>query len=221
MFKVIFALVFIMLFSPRLGFATPAVLIEEGNKSDISGWKTMEKPVSEGKSIIKMYEEQEFEDAFALRAKRRVGVGLSLEGQAGFYGSLIELNFTPEDSAVTGFGGGSQYSSFSLQWKHVFGGSVVTPYSAFGFNRWFSLSGNAKSIGKTNPPFLGSKFLTAEEKATGRFEKNLISPAVGLQYYQLDGPYKGLGVFVELVLLMEVADLAPVATGGIGTLYYF
>lgn len=221
MFKIIIALLLITLFSPRLGFAAPAVLIEEGNKSISGGWKSMEKPVSEGKSILQIHQEQEFESAIELRAKRRVGVGLSLEGQSGFYGGLIELNFSPEDSAVTGFGGGTQYNSFSLQWKHVFGGGSVTPYSALGFNRWFSVSGNAKAVGSTNPSFLGSKFLTAEEKATGRFEKNLISPALGLQYYQLDGPYKGLGVFVEVVLLMEVSDLSPVATGGLGTLYYF
>lgn len=221
MLKIIFALICITLFSPRLGFAAPAVLIEEGGKLKNDGWKNMERPVSEGKSILQVYQDQEFESAFDLRTKRRVGVGLSLEGQAGFYGGLIELNFAPEDSAITGFGGGAQYNSFSLQWKHIFGGTKVTPYSALGFNRWFSLSGNSKSIGSTNPSFLGSKFLTAEEKATGRFEKNLLSPAIGLQYYQLDGPYKGLGVFVEVVLLMETSDLSPVATGGLGTLYYF
>jgi hypothetical protein len=217
-----------MLFCPRLGFAGPAVLIEENQQNyeqDSGGWKNRSKPISEGKSILQHYSDQTFNSTYDLRLKRKVGIGAAVAGAVGVYGGLIELNFAPDDSVVTGFGGGPRFNSFMFQWKHLLGNTesdgFIHPYLGFGYSRWFSVSGNNSSMAKTTPSFLGSRFLSEEEKITGRFEKNLLIPSLGLQYFQLDGEYRGLGVFVEVDVILETSDLSPVPTGGVGTIYYF
>jgi hypothetical protein len=204
-------------------FAGPAVLIEE-NGTAVQNTQQKEsriQPLSQRKSLRDIYENQEFDYALDLRAKRRVGVGAMTAGSTGLLGALVELNFTPENSVITAFGGGTGFNSFNFQWKHVFGGQTFSPYAGVGYARWYSASGSGENLEKTTPSLLAGKFLSEEEKRTGRFAVDLITPTLGIQYNQLFGPYVGTAVFAEITFLTDVSDLSPVPTGGLGALYYF
>jgi hypothetical protein len=238
MFKNLFAILLIGLFSPNLGFAAPAVLIEENSKpietqtitvdgqvvkskKAPSGWQNREQPLAEGKSLTELYTGQEFSTALEMRARRRVGVGLATSGQLGLAGVLIELNFAATDSFIAGFGGGPKFNSIAFEWKHVFGGKAISPYTTLGYAHWYNSNPKNGKLEKTTPEILGTRFLTSEEKQTGLFAKDFFIPSVGLQYNQLVGPYVGTSFFAEVVLLIEASDLNPVPTGAVGALYYF
>lgn len=226
MIKGVVVLLLIALFSPRLGFAAgPAVLIEEvgppksANKA--RGWTPNERPVSQSQSLKEIYVGQEFTSASEMRSRRRVGIGVSTLGEVGLAGALIELNFAPENSAVIGYGGGPKYNAISFDWKHIFGGQAVSPYMSLGFAHWYNSNDKGGSLNKSTPDFLAGRYLSDEEKRTGRFSKDFFVPSVGLQYNQLVGPYVGTAFFVQVVLMMEASDLSPIPTGSLGALYYF
>lgn len=236
MIKNMIAILLIGLFSPDLGFAAPAVLIEENPSpgriqsievdgkvvgSSGSGWVKRDKALSESRSLREVYADHEFSTALDLRARRRVGVGFSMAGQTGIGGALIELNFSPANSVVTGFGGGPRYNALALEWKHVFGGRSISPYSTLGYSHWYSSSSKAAPLERTTPGYLGSRFLTSDEKQTGIFAKDFLIPSAGLQFNQLSGPYVGTSIFVEVLFMMEASELSPMPTGSLGMLYYF
>lgn len=204
--------------------AGTAVLIEEAS-SGVTGWKNMPHPISQGKSVIQHYKDQIFDSSYDLRLRRKVGVGATLAGTTGAYGALIELNFAPENSILVGFGGGPHYSSLAFGVKRFLGsmenGAVINPYVGVSYAHWFSNAGGAGSMASSTPAFLANRLLSTEEKNTGKFEKSLLIPALGLQYFQLDGAYKGLGVFVEADILIDASDPSPIPTGGIGSVFYF
>lgn len=225
-FLAVLAFLVIGIFSSNLGFAQ-AVLVEEGgrvinnSRADEDGWVKKNKALAQGKSIREIYSYQEFQDAYEMKQKRRVGVGLVAAGQMGLAGAIVDLNFTADNSFVVSFGGGPLYNSFSFQGKHSFYGKSINPYLAFGLAHWSSKSGNKKEIERTNPSFLGSKYLSKEEKASGEFAKTFLIPSVGLQYNQLFGRSVGTSLFAEVLLFMHPEDLTPVPTGSIGSIYYF
>ncbi len=232
------AILLVALFSPDLGFAAPAVLIEDSNKAvevqtiDVDGqsvksnkstnqWQKRDHALGESRSLNELYTGQEFANAFEMRSRRRVGVGLGTSGQLGLAGALIELNFAAMDSFVAGYGGGPRFNALAFEWKHVLGGRSISPYTTLGYAHWFNSNSKGGTIEKTTPSILGSRFLSSEEKSTGVFAKEFIIPSVGLQYNQLVGPSVGTSFFAEVVILMEASDLTPVPTGAIGALYYF
>jgi hypothetical protein len=190
--------------------AQKAVLIEDPSRSLFSNQEKAtetQRPTS-------------FDNLYDLRAKRRVGVGLSTAGQLGLLGFTAELNFTVSESAVIGFGTGGSYNSITGQWKHVFPGTKLAPYTTIGYSRWFS-TGQGGDVNKSSPSFLSQKFLTDTEKQTGKFGKDLLIPSAGLQYHLLSGPYVGASVFVEIMLVASLANLESAPTGALGMNYYF
>lgn len=206
---------------PLFSFAGPAVLFEEVEVKDTKDIKESQiVPLSQRTSLRSRYEMQEFDSIFDLRTQRRVGLGAMTSGATGLLGVLIELNLTPMESAVIGFGGGDQYQAFNFQWRHIFGGESFSPYAGIGYARWYNASGGG-SVGKTTPSFLESQFLTDAQKRSGRFGIDLLTPTAGIQYSFLNGEYTGLGIFAELVILTEVSKLSSAPTGALGALYYF
>jgi hypothetical protein len=216
-------------------FAGPAVLFDdvvvdkiqsiplpESQKSIKAGKIQQEgsiTPLSQRSSLKSIYDGQEFDSTVALRSQRRVGLGAQTSGATGLLGALIELNLNPSSSALVGFGGGPGYNAFNFQWKYVFDGVHFSPYAGVGYSRWYNASN--KSIGKTNPTVLESKFLSEKQKQSGEFAVDLLTPTLGLQYNFLSGEYKGLGVFGEIVFLTEVSSLSPAPVGSLGAIYYF
>lgn len=204
----------------HISFAGPAVLIEdEPEDNSSSAAMTDISPLSQRTTYRQSHDGQKFSGAYELRSLRRVGVGAEFAGASGLMGALIELNFVPEDSLITGFGGGSGYNSFQMGWHHVFGGEKLTPYAGLGYVRWYNSSN--KSADETNPKFLATKFLSEKEKQTGQYSVNFFSPNLGLQYHVLSGDYVGTTVFTEIRLFMSMAHLSPEALGSLGTIYYF
>lgn len=224
------------LFFSQLAFGSPAVLIEESpithessgsisstsesnSSSSSSSSEKLITPLSQRASIHDV-ESQSFDDAFALRAKRRVGVGMSTMGQLGMLGGMLELNFTPENAAILGFGGGPGYTAFDFGWKYLLGGQSFTPYVSLGYAGWHSSSGG--SISNSTPSALTSKFLSDSEMKSGKFDVGFLTPTAGLQYTQTSGEYLGWGGFIELTMMTKFTNglgWAPLAS--LGGMYYF
>lgn len=199
----------------------PAVTIErEAPAADQDGAKQIT-PLSQRSSARDAYEAYGYESALEMRARRRVGVGFATSGQMGLMGAMVDMNFTPENSVILGFGGGPKYNAFAFHWKHIFGGKVFSPYSNLGYARWYNASGQNGGISKTNPTYLASKFMSDEEKRTGKFSVDLLTPSLGIQYNQLVGPYMGTSVFMEIMLLTSIDNMKQVPTASLGMLYYF
>ena len=175
-------------------------------------------PRSSSRGVFEVYG---YQSIYEMRSRRRFGVGLATSGQMGLMGALVEYNATPENSLVLGAGGGPHYSSFSAQWKHLFSGQHFAPYSSLGFARWYNASGQSGSVVKTNPSPLASKFLSENEKQSGKFSVELFTPSLGLQYSPLAGSYIGASLFAEIVMLVEIESLQQAPVGSLGMLYYF
>jgi hypothetical protein len=176
-------------------------------------------PLSQ-RSSARISEEPVFNSVMELRARKRMGAGIATNGYLGLYGALLELNFSPEHSVMVGAGGGPRYNSFTAQWKRSFNGTTFAPYVGAGYALWYN-SGNPRSIEKTTPSFLGSRWLGEEEKNTGRFEVNILTATAGMQYYQLGTEYEGASLFAEVTMLVSVASPNPIPTGALGLMYYF
>jgi hypothetical protein len=213
---------FVLCFS-LLSMAAPAVLVEEVEPSSVDKKASAHEitPLSQRTSLREVYQSQEFDNLFELRNTRRVGVGASVLGATGLLGGLLELNLTPSDSFVGGFGGGQGYGAFNFQWKHILGGRQFSPYLGVGYAQWYNASGDEKKIGKTVPNELSSKFLTDEEKQSGKFQVSLLNPQVGLQYTVFSGPWTGVTFFGEINFLMRFSNPSPTPIAGFGSIYYF
>jgi hypothetical protein len=212
------------LFCAHVTYASPAVLIEEAPMTPAASAESVHEkqivPLSQRASIHDL-ETQSFEDAFALRSQKRVGVGLSLMGQLGMAGAMLELNFTPENALNLGFGGGPGYSSFGLGWKYLLGGQSLTPYLSGGYSMWHS-SGGGGRLQNATPSVLSSRFLSTEQKNSGQFELSFLTPTAGLQYTQLSGEALGWSGFLELTMMTKFSQglaIAPLAS--LGGIYYF
>lgn len=222
------------LFLSQAAWSAPAVLFEEVEvpgvpkeseaplrKRKAATTESEIRPLSQRSSLKSIYEGQEFNSTEELRSKRRVGLGALTAGNVGLFGAMIELNLSPSQSAITAFGGGPGFNALNFQWKYVMGGQAFSPYAGLGYARWYNASDSKGGLDKTTPAVLGSRFLTQEQKRTGEFTVDLITPTLGLQYNQLSGEYTGMGLFGEIDFLTKVPDFAPVATGALGILYYF
>ena len=159
--------------------------------------------------------------AMELRKIRRAGIGLSAAGALGIYGINLELNFTPKWGANFGYGGGSGFQSFSISGKRFLGGETILPYIAAGYSNWASNSDQNRDLKKSSPSFLADRFLTEVEKRTGQFSTHLLFPSIGAQYLQPSGPWTGYSLYLELVMLVDIAELVSAPTGGLGFVYYF
>ena len=162
-----------------------------------------------------------YDSTLSMRAQRRVGAGLQIGGQAGMAGINLELNITPENSALLGFGGGPKYNSFSLAWKYIFGGNMFAPYFSTTLSRWYNAGKGSANFNDSNPSFLVNKFLTADERRSGVFGKDLLIPAFGLQMNLLKGKYAGFSVYTEIMMAINLDGFDQVPTGTMGTMYYF
>lgn len=153
-----------------------------------------------------------------LREKRKMGIGAGVGGTLGHAGLNFELNIEDADGVVAGFGGGKDFGSFQLAWKHVFAGQFLSPYLTAGYSRWYN-SSNGKNFEGTSGVL--NRVLTDSEKATGIFAKDFMNASVGLQYNQLSGPMSGISVYGELNAMYEVSETMFLPNGSVGAFYYF
>lgn len=207
--------------------AQKAVLIEDnGQDVQSSTAKTHRQSTEEsilfGRSRLEPVRQQSsYQNAAEMRSHRRVGAGGLFAGSAGLLGVQAELNYSALDSAVVGIGGGARFSTLGFQWKHVFGGSNISPYSSLGYSRWTSTAKDGSSFGTSNPSYLSAKMLTDSEKQSGDFSLDMLTAGAGLQYNFLSGEYAGTAVFIEVVWLARTSSFAGTQTGSVGALFYF
>ncbi|MCB0393173.1 MAG: hypothetical protein KDD25_01360 [Bdellovibrionales bacterium] len=159
--------------------------------------------------------------AYEMRELRRMGVGAGVAGVYGITGVHLELNLNPKISPQIGFGLSTEFQTFHIQIKRIFGGESILPYLAVGYARWSNNGEQAGGIDKTNPGFVAEQFMSEEEKKKGIVDSHLIYPAAGVQYLVLNGPWAGVGVSAEVDVLVEVDSLEAAATGSIAGTYYF
>jgi hypothetical protein len=156
-----------------------------------------------------------------LRSRRRVGVGAVVAGPLGAGGLGLELNVSPRTSVVLGYGGGRPFQSFTFQVKRSLAGRYFIPYLAGGYARWYGNATSAAAFSDTYPAILGERFLAKDAQVSGKFSQDIIYPAFGIQYLQLDGPWAGLSFHLEGVVLVDLLDLVAAPTASLGMLYYF
>lgn len=156
-----------------------------------------------------------------MRTTRRVGIGLTGGGAAGTIGTNLELNFSDESGIVLGFGGGSpSFQSFWVQYKGVLTGDWLLPYYTLGYTHWENY-GKQYPVSETTPGFLAEKFMSEKEKREGRINENLLLPGFGLQYVKLGGSFAGSSLYLEVQVLIDIADFIAAPTASFGYLYYF
>lgn len=152
------------------------------------------------------------------RTIRRVGVGSSIGGTHGIAGFNLDLNFTEQTTFGLGYGLGSPFKAFSMYVRRYFGSTTFSPYFAGGYTRW---THDGDPTSSTTPNILYDRFLTDEQKKAGKFAKNFLYPALGIQYNQLDGEWAGLAFALELDFLVDVESLKSGTTAGVNCTYFF
>ncbi len=158
--------------------------------------------------------------AHDFRQKRKVGIFMNGLGSLGLYGVSLEFNAAKDWGVSLGFGGGSDFQAFNVQYKYVFGGASIAPYASAGITRWYTTNDQG-TFSETNPGFLKEKFLNEEEIAIGRINANLIYPGLGLQYLGLKGEYAGYSAYLEISILTDLLELEIQPVAGFGFGYYF
>lgn len=172
-----------------------------------------------GRSKAK-YKPKVAKDAYTFRNLRRVGIGGQVLGPLGMAGINLEMNFHPQWSILTGFGGGPGYQSFSVQYKMVLSGNSFVPYGTFGISRWYNY-GDAGAIKDSTPALLYENLMSKSDKEKGKINEVLIFPSFGLQYLNLDGDWAGFSMALEVNLLFDIMDFEIAPTIGLGSTYYF
>lgn len=161
--------------------------------------------------------DQGYADIGELRRTRRVGVGASFLGRAGFIGLDTELNLAAEHSALASIGGGPGYTGVSLgykwtpftsRWHPSFGGAVAG---------WVSESENFRN-GATVPAFFRPR---SGQEGESRLRAVYVIPSVGLQSLQTRGPGVGGMIFAEALFFVDVSTLAVQPLGSVGARYFF
>lgn len=153
------------------------------------------------------------------RNVRRVGIGSGIGGTHGIAGLNLDLNFTEETTFGLGYGLGSPFKAFSMYVRRYMGSKTFAPYFAGGYTRWTNDGGTA--VNSSTPNLLAERFLTEEQKKAGKFQKNFLYPALGIQYNQLNGDWAGISFALELDFLVDVENLVTGTTGGINCTYFF
>ncbi len=155
-----------------------------------------------------------------LRKVRRLGFGVMTAGPLGLGGLDLELNFSSRSSLLFGFGGGPGYQSWTAQYKRVLAGEWLLPYMAVGFSHWYNFE-KKPGIKETSPGILEERLMSQSDKEAGIIDEYLIYPAAGVQFVQLDGPWAGFSVSLEVDVLLDLVDFVAAPTGGVGVSYYF
>lgn len=161
-----------------------------------------------------------FHDMYSLKSRDKAGISTTVAGPMGLFGVSIDLNFTPETTFSIGGGISQGFDAYDMDIKTDLTSGAFQAFFVGGFARWFSNRAHA-NLKNASPSFLYSKFLNSYERKTGIFAKNIIYPGLGLQYTELHGEYAGLGLFGEVITMMELSRLTLVPTAGLGAIYYF
>lgn len=154
-----------------------------------------------------------------IRNERKIGVGGQMLGASGTAGFLLELNFHPSWGLNVGYGGGSDFQTFLVEYKQILSVGTFSTYGLLGFTHWFGDTGSR--LDSTNPGFVADEFMSSRDRRVGKISESLIYPGIGLQYITMSGDFQGFSVFGHLILLSDLEDFVFVPTIALGTIYYF
>ncbi len=198
-----------------------AVLVDESAQDSLSGDKVESSSIFSGghSSSSSARAKDVYEDLASFKRKKKMGISTTFAGATGLIGVNLDLNIF-EDFAISLGGGVSHgFNSYNIHVKQTLGNDAFQPYFAFGYSRWFSNGGGP--VDHTSPSLVVNKFLSEGAKHSGQFAENILYPAIGLQYVNLTGDYQGLGFFGELLMVMDMNNLAVGPTAGVGSIFYF
>lgn len=175
-------------------------------------------PARERGNLKSYFDRKDYVDLYQLRSARRMGVGVEVLGRLGMVGVDFDFNFDPAHSATAGIGAGPQYFSYSLGYKHVLTGNNLSPYVGVALNRMTAGSGTPMT--ESTPGWINDYFLTDADRTDKGFQKNFISPQLGLQFTQFYGPSAGGSFFFEVLLMYEIETRRTAPVGALGMMYY-
>lgn len=161
--------------------------------------------------------ENPYSDVAELRRTRRVGVGASFLGRAGFIGLDAELNLLPDHSFLASLGGGPGYTGVSVGYKWTPFTSRWHPSFSMAMSSWVSESENFRD-GATLPSFFRPK---SGQTSDPRLRAIYLVPAIGIQSLQIRGPGVGGMIFAEALLFTETSTFAVQPLGSVGAKYFF
>lgn len=152
-----------------------------------------------------------------LRARRRVGVGASFLGRAGFIGLDAELNLHPQHSLIASIGGGPGYDGASVGYKWTIFDGSWHPTMSFALAGW-----SADDLRLNHESAIPAFFRpNPGQPASDPVRQIYFIPGVGLQTLQLAGDGVGGMIFVEVLLFTELPTFAVSPTGSVGAKYFF
>lgn len=181
-----------------------AILVEDGGKKVSSSSTSLKKIANNGGDF---------------RKKRRAGIGSTLSGAYGVFGVHIDLNFSEDWTGSVGYGGSMDFQSIVVQARHYFTNNRFAPYFSAGYTRWSTTT--QKNLNQLNPSYLSGTLLSDEQKKNLIFSENLLTSAIGVQFFQTNGQWAGYSFGLEVTLLMDPLDFVVAPTGGFNISYYF
>lgn len=185
--------------------AQAAVLIEEGGKQ-------RPKTVQSEAHITP----DSFASASELRQKRRMGVGASFFGRAGFVDLDVEMNVHPNHSVITSIGGGPGYSGMAVGYRWIPLSGRWNPTIGISMAGW---RGNRQQITAEGsiPDFFAQK-----DEANGQSLQNVyLIPSIGIESIQLSGPGAGGAFFAEALIFSRIPSFEIRPLGSVGARFYF
>lgn len=160
-----------------------------------------------------------YADPHAFNDDRKVGVGVVMSGATGLLG--LHMHFSPglDFSFGLGYGGASDLKAMNFYFRHLLTNTQLALYWTAGYARWWNSGG--EPLARTTPPYLYERFLSPQEKATGRFTEHILYPGIGAQFYKMSGEWQGLSLYAEGLVMTDMDDLRVHPALGVGTFYYF
>lgn len=158
-----------------------------------------------------------FPTASELRKSRRMGIGPSFLGRAGFIGLDAELNVHTNHSVLASVGGGPGYNAASLGYKWLPFSGRWHPTFSLSMASWLAESDAFKSE-TAIPAFFRAK---PGQSADERLRQVYLIPGIGIQALQLQGPGVGGMIFAEFLFFADVSTFALSPIGSVGARYFF
>ena len=143
--------------------------------------------------------------ASGIRGSHRMGVGLKSGGGVGPLGFHLDLNLNPKTTLAMAASTLTEFQAYQVEIRNILTGQKILPYYSYGFSYW-------------DPSRNGSLL---SQQSLADFDSFLLSPAVGVQYQQTQGPWRGASVSVEAVILLSLQRLQSVPVGSMSLSYFF
>lgn len=157
----------------------------------------------------------------SMRSTHRVGLGAKIGGALGVGGTALDLNISKFTSVGLGFGVDPNYGSFHVEVRNILTGQTILPYFSYGYARWYNRNDEGIRVSQLRPDFLRDRLIRNTSSEVGDFAFDFLTPAVGVQYIQSSGPWAGLSLSLEAVMLLNLQRFVSLPVGSLNCLYYF